>query len=375
MSWNVVELTSQLVAIQSETPQTNSAVSDFLEGVLVQAGFAVERLSYIDANGEEKVNLVGKKGNGSGGLGLFSHSDTVPGDKGWEPFTPVVKDGKLYRRGSCDMKGPLAATIVAAARFDAAQLVKPLFIAVTSDEENGHIGAHFIVTESKTLTGGWPEFCVVCEPSELLPVYAHKGGARITVTAHGVAAHTSTDKGESANFLIAPFLAEMAELAKLFKADKRFQNDEFSPPTNGFNMVLNDGGAPANVTAGKTVATLGLRAMPDAAFEEAIQMVVDRAKAHNLEVEVAGTGFSHFYVAPDSPVVQAACRATGAARAVTVPYGTEAVTYQDHMQSVVLGPGSIAQAHTVGEWIDIGQLEESVEVYSQLIEELCTDHA
>lgn len=375
MTWNVVELTSQLVAIPSETRQSNKAVSDFLEGVLIQAGFAVERLSYVDANGEEKVNLVGKKGSGSGGLGLFSHSDTVPGDSGWEPFTPAVRDGRLFGRGSCDMKGPLAATIVAAARFDADKLAKPLFIAVTSDEETGHLGSHFIVKESELLTGGWPEYCVVCEPSELLPVYAHKGGARITVTAHGVAAHTSTDKGQSANFIIAPFLAEMAELAKLFKSDRRFQNDEFTPPTNGFNMVLNDGGAPANVTAGRTVATLGLRAMPDAAFDQAIQMVVDRAKAHNLEVEVAGNGFSHFYVAPDSPLALAACRATGAARAVTVPYGTEAVTYQQYMQSVVLGPGNIAQAHTVGEWIDIAQLEESVEVYTRLIEELCAEQA
>ncbi len=372
MSLNVVELTSQLVAIPSETPTTNSAVSDFLEKVLVQAGFAVERLSYIDPNGEEKVNLVGKKGSGSGGLGLFSHSDTVPGDAGWDPFTPVVQEGKLYGRGSCDMKGPLAASIVAASRFDAAQLTKPLFIAVTSDEENGHIGSYFIVAESKLLTGGWPAYCVVCEPSELLPVYAHKGGTRIVVTAHGVAAHTSTDKGESANFKIAPFLAEMSDLAKVFRTDKRFQNDEFSPPTNGFNLVLNDGGAPINVTAGKTVATLGLRAMPNAAFAEAIQMVVERARAHNLEVEVAGRSISHFYVSPDSPAVQAACRATGAARAVTVPYGTEAVTYQPYMQSVVLGPGSIAQAHTVGEWIDIAQLEEAVEVYSRLIEDLCT---
>lgn len=372
MPLNVVELTSKLVAMPSETLTSNRAISDFLAQVLEETGFAVEVLSYLDDNGVEKVNVVGKKGGGSGGLGLFSHSDTVPGDVGWEPFTPVVKDGKLYGRGSCDMKGPLAATIVAAARYDAAQLTKPLFIAVTSDEEMGHTGSHFIVAESKTLTSDWPEYAVVCEPSELTPVYAHKGGARITVTAHGVAAHTSTDKGTSANFLIAPFLAEMAELAQLFKSDKRFQNDEFSPPTNGFNLVLNDGGAAANVTAGKTVATLGLRAMPDAAFEEAIQMVVDRAEAHGLEVEVSGKGFSHFYVAPDGPLAQAACRATGAARAVTVPYGTEAVTYQHHMQSLVLGPGNIAQAHTVGEWIDIAQLEEAVEVYGRLIEELCT---
>lgn len=371
MSWNVVELTSKLVSMPSETPTSNRAISDFLAQVLAEAGFAVEVLSYLDDNGVEKVNVVGKKGGGAGGLGLFSHSDTVPGDVGWVPFTPTVKEGKLYGRGSCDMKGPLAATIVAAARFDAAQLKKPLFIAVTSDEESGHTGSHFIVAESKTLTSAWPEYAVVCEPSELTPVYAHKGGTRISVTAHGMAAHTSTDKGTSANFLIAPFLAEMAELAKVFKSDKRFQNDEFSPPTNGFNLVINDGGAPLNVTAGRTVATMGLRAMPDAAIEEAIQMVVNRARAYNFEVEVAGKSFSHFYVAPDSPLVQAACRATGVARAVTVPYGTEAVTYQAHMQSVVLGPGNIAQAHTVGEWIDIAQLEEAVEVYSRLIDELC----
>ena len=266
MSLNVVELASQLVAIPSETPQSNGAISEFLEKVLVETGFTVERLSYTDPNGEEKVNLVAKKGDGSGGLGLFSHSDTVPGDAGWEPFTPRVQEGKLYGRGSCDMKGPLAATIVAAARFDAAQLAKPLFIAVTADEENGHVGSYFIVDKSKLLTDSWPQFCVVCEPSELVPVYAHKGGARITVTAHGVAAHTSTDRGESANFKIAPFLAEMAELAQVFRREKRFQNDEFSPPTNGFNLVLDDGGTAANVTAAKTVATLGLRAMPNAAF-------------------------------------------------------------------------------------------------------------
>jgi acetylornithine deacetylase len=72
------------------------------------------------------------------------------------------------------------------------------------------------------------------------PVYAHKGGVRLKVTAYGVAAHTSTDKGISANFLIAPFLAEMAELNTLVKSEARFQNNEFDPPTNGFNLVLSD---------------------------------------------------------------------------------------------------------------------------------------
>ena len=116
------------------------------------------------------------------------------------------------------------------------------------------------------------------------PVYAHKGGAGITVTAHGVAAHTSTDKGVSANFKIAPFLAEMAEMAQTFRTEKRFQNPLFDPPTNGFNLVINDGGTASNVTAARTVATLKLRGMPDACFEEAVQMVVGRAEAHGLDV-------------------------------------------------------------------------------------------
>ncbi|MXY95774.1 MAG: M20 family metallopeptidase [Caldilineaceae bacterium SB0670_bin_27] len=369
MEIDVVELTSELIAMPSETPTSNRAISDFLRGVLEAGSFDVEELTYVDQFDVEKVSLVAKKGAGAGGLGLFSHSDTVPGDAGWDPFTPVLEDGRLVGRGSADMKGPLAASIAAACRFNAADLERPLVIAVTADEERGHTGAHDIVIRSQTLTGGWPQYCIVCEPSQLQPVYAHKGGAGIIVTAHGVAAHTSTDKGVSANFLIAPFLAEMAELAQTFRTEERFQNPLFDPPTNGFNLVLDDGGTASNVTAARTVATLKLRAMPDACFEEAVQMVVERAEAHGLDVSHSSGG--PFFADADGPLAHAACRATGAPRAVTVPYGTEAECYQRYMDALVLGPGNIDQAHTVGEWIAVEQLHEAVEVYTRLIGELC----
>ena len=369
MNIDVVELASELIAMPSETPTSNRAISDFLRGLLQEGGFAVEECTYIDAFDVEKVSLVAKKGAGNGGLGLFSHSDTVPGDAGWEPFTPALEDGRLVGRGSADMKGPLAASIAAACRFNAADLERPLVIAVTADEERGHTGAHDIVERSQTLTSGWPQYCIVCEPSTLQPVYAHKGGAGITVTARGVAAHTSTDKGMSANFKIAPFLAEMTELAQTFRAQKRFQNPLFGPPTNGFNLVISDGDTATNVTAAQTVARLSIRAMPDACFEEAVQMVVARAQAHGLEVAQRSIG--PFFADADGPLAQAACRATGAPRAVTVPYGTEAECYQNYMDALVLGPGSIDQAHTVGEWIAIEQLQEAVDVYTRLIEELC----
>jgi acetylornithine deacetylase len=295
----------------------------------------------------------------------------VPGDAGeWEPFNPVVKDGRLIGRGSCDMKGPLAATLVAASQIDARQLRKPLYILVTADEEVGYGGAYQVARESQLFKANWPAYVVIAEPTRLIPVYAHKGGLHVYVTAHGRAAHTSTDKGISANFLIAPFLAEMAELWKLFRSDKRFQNDEFDPPTNGFNLVLNDGNCKSNVTAAKTTATMNIRTMPNDHREEAVNLIVEKAQKYNLEVRTKGWG--PFYVARDAEIVQAALKATGQAQAETVPFGTEALVYQDYVaQQVILGPGDIAQAHTVGEWIDVAQLEQAVGVYRRLIEMFC----
>lgn len=381
MNIDVIELTKELVAIESETQHTNAPVSDAIADVMKQIGFDVERLSYDDG-GVEKVNLVGKlsgaSGNGAsgnaasgkgGGLGLFGHSDTVPGGEGWDAWDPMVADGKLYGRGSCDMKGPIAAMLAAAAQADVASMQNPLFIVVTSDEEMGHVGARYVVEHSELLAAGWPACSVVGEPTELAPVYAHKGGYRVVVTARGVAAHTSTDRGVSANLLIAPFMNDMVEIAALFKSDERFMNHEFDPPTNGFNMVIDDGGCKPNVTAAKTVCTVAMRAMPDAHIEEAAQMIIDRAKAHDLEVE--SRGFNPFYVDPASEAVQAACRATGHEKALAVPYGTEAIWYQAHSQTVVLGPGNIAQAHTKGEWVEVEQLHGAVDVYGRMIADLC----
>ena len=98
-------------------------------------------------------------------------------------------------------------------------------------------------------------------------------------------------------------------------------------------------------------------------------MVVKRAEAHGLDVSHSGGGA--FFADADGPLAHAARRATGAPRAVTVPYGTEASCYQNYMDALVLGPGNIEQAHTVGEWIAVEQLQEAVEVYTRLIGDLC----
>jgi acetylornithine deacetylase len=365
----LLELAQTLIAFPSPFTESNQAIAAYLATLLTDLGFAVEELAYLD-DGKRKVSLVARLGEGTGGLGFFSHTDTVtPNADGWDPYTPTVQDGKLIGRGACDMKGPLAATVVAAAAFVDQPLQRPLTLVLTADEEIGYGGAKQVVTESRLLREIRPTYGVIAEPTRLRPVYAHKGGARIHCTAYGRAAHTSTDAGISANFRIAPFLAEMAELNQLFRREARFQNPDFDPPTNGFNMVIDDGGTPSNVTAAKTVCTLGIRPMPHDASQEAIDLILAAAARHNLETD----WYLHepFAVPPHAPIIQAALAATGRTSAETVPFGTEAAIFKDLAQLVILGPGDIAQAHTVGEWIDLAQLTEAVEVYRQMIHHFC----
>jgi acetylornithine deacetylase len=371
MQQNLVELAKELIAIPSASTISNAAISEFLLGHLQRLGFEVERLAYREPTGEEKVSLVAKIGAGTGGLGFFSHSDTVPGDAGaWEPFQPNVQAGRLIGRGACDMKGPLAATIAAAAQVNASRLRKPIYVVVTADEEVGYGGAYQVVRDSTLFKANWPSYGVVAEPTRLIPVYAHKGGIQIYVTAQGRAAHTSTDQGISANFLIAPFMAEMAELLPLFRSDKRFQNADFDPPTNGFNMVINDGNCKSNVTAAQTTITLSIRTMPNDHHQEAVELITQKAKKYNLDVRTRGG--APFFTAPDSRLIQATLQASGLSRAETVPFGTEALVYQGHVaQQVILGPGDIAQAHTIGEWIDVTALEKAAHIYTRLIETFC----
>ncbi len=368
---DVLELTKDLVRINSVSDLDNAPIADFLEPILHKYGFETERIVYTDPEGTSKTTLVASKGSGEGGLGFFSHSDTVRGT-GWstDPWTPVEQGDRLIGLGACDMKGPLAASIVAAAQFDAADLNKTVFIAATADEEVGFQGAREMIARSELLKRAKLAQAIVPEPSSLAPVYGHKGGAGVAVSAHGVAAHTSNDTGISATFLIAPFLNDMAELAKEIKRDTSFHRPEFVPPTPGFNVTITDYGTKGNVTAAKTTVTIGFRPMPGDRTDDLIKIITDKAESYGLEAEVRGPmpGFS---TDPNAPIVQSLAAATDRTPK-TVSYGTEASLYaRENYATVVCGPGSIAQAHTDGEWIEIAELREAVEVYSRLIDTFC----
>ncbi len=365
-----VELAKQLIDFPTVSRWSNVAISDHLQWLLNDCGFEVEQLSYADENGEEKVSLVAKKGDGADGLAFFSHTDTVPGqEEDWDPFEAVIEHDRVVGRGSCDMKGPLAATVVAAAKADEERLKRAVYVVACADEEISGDGAKQVAAESQLLRSALPNYGVVAEPTSLIPVYAHKGAGLVKVVAEGQAAHTSTDKGISANFLMVPFLADMVQLAKEVKSDESFIDPEFDPPTCGFNFVIDDGGCRPNVTAPKTVCTVSFRTMPNARSEEVLNRVIQRASKYGFEVE--SKFVESFYASPKSEIVQTSCQITGVGDPQTVPYGTDAFYLNDLCDLVILGPGDIAQAHTVGEWIEIDQLHQAVDIYEQMIQKLC----
>jgi acetylornithine deacetylase len=370
MSFDPVEMTREFVDIKSVSRWTNAEISDLVEERMKQCGLEVERLEYTDENGEQKISLVGVKGKGTGGVGFFSHTDTVPGqEEDWDAYHGVVEGNRLLGRGSCDMKGPLACTMIAAASVDASRLKRPVVVVATADEEVGGLGARQVTYESAILDRVRPEYGVIAEPTNLIPVYAHKGSAHIDVIAHGRAAHTSTDLGISANFLIAPFMAEMAEMAKKIKTDTRYMNPEFNPPTNGFNMTINDFGTRPNVSAPRSLCHVSFRPMPGDRSQELLDEIVRRAKEYGFEISSSIT--QGYYSSPSAPVIQLASEVTGGKKPETVPYGTDALFLKEKVSLVVLGPGDIAQAHTVGEYIEIPQLYDAVDIYSRMIQRVC----
>ena len=138
---DALEYNKRLVSFESTSNLSNVAVSDYCEEVLTGLGFAIERIEYDDPYGVRKASVIGKKGDGTGGMAYFGHTDVVPADP-WHTddfgaFEPTIVGDRLYGRGSCDMKGSIACMFAAAERLSDLTLKHPIYITCTSDEESG----------------------------------------------------------------------------------------------------------------------------------------------------------------------------------------------------------------------------------------------
>ncbi|MCJ2057204.1 M20/M25/M40 family metallo-hydrolase [Methylobacterium sp. J-048] len=360
----IIALASRLIAFDTRSSRSNRALADFVVSEL--PGFAIERLDFTDPDGIEKSALVALRGEAGGCLAFSAHMDTVP-PVGWtrDPFRPAVQDGRLYGLGSCDMKGPMAAVIVAARSLPADRAAMLL---LTCDEETTKAGARRIVSESQMLKAHPPAGILVVEPTDLRPLRGHRSDVQFTATARGVQAHSSTADGLNANIALIPFLSEMRDLYLTLRAEPQLQDPSYAPPWCDLNIIVDNHGTATNITPPLATCRMKFR------YSKAIDpvWVIERVEAaalrNGLELVVRQEGTPP-ELPVDHPFVQLATAATAASPKVGA-FGSDASQFATVAPTLILGPGSMEQAHKPEEFTDLEQLERSIPIFQHLAVEL-----
>lgn len=375
---DAIQHLSELIRFDSVSSKSNVPITDHVERLLKQWGFEVERLEYDDKAGVRKASIVGKLGQGTGGLAYFGHTDVVPASPWFTdehgPFEPTIKGDKLYGRGSCDMKGSVACALAAVERIRPSELKQPVYITCTADEEIGYGGARAVALRStlfREMVAGDTKG-IIGEPTNLEVVYAHKGTFGFAATSIGKASHSSTREGLNANLAMIPFLAEMKAIHDEVENDPAWQHSEFDPPIVSWNIGINDFTYACNITPPQSVCTVYFRPMPGQNPEILLERARKAAERCGVQFEFR-SGAMPLYVDPKSEFIQELLQLADRPQPKTVAYGTDGAMLTELKKMAVLGPGHIAQAHTWDEWIELSQLERGTNLYEKLIRRWCCE--
>ena len=372
---DVVELASSLIAYKTEIPPGDEEeCAKFLHDYIVDSRLGAE--AEVDSFGRGRANLTLRIGPPEPGLLLSGHIDVVPaGDPGawsYDPFRAREKEGRLYGRGAADMKGGLAAALKAIETIRGRRLRRGLIFVATAGEEVGFEGLKRLIKTGQ-LKRGLAKFGVLAEPTDLRPVRAHKGLATFRITFHGKGGHAS-DPGLGINAIesCAKFVRELATWnARMKRASDPDLGSTLATPT------VVRGGTKSNVIPGSCELIVDTRWVPrhsTAFVEEQMADIADSLAAKDKKFSAS---VEMLYDAPSlatpavHPVVRLAESLSGAASEVA-PYGTEAALYSTKgIPSVVLGPGSVNQAHTVDEYVEVKQLRRAESIYAKMISSVC----
>jgi acetylornithine deacetylase len=372
-----IDYLKELIPFPTVSSESNSDITDCLAKWLVCLGFETERIDYCDANGIRKSCILGRKGPvGVSGLAYFCHTDVVPVNS-WSfpksgPWTPFVADGRIYGRGSCDMKGSLCCMLAAAEALQSASLKAPLCFIATADEEIGMSGARKVVERSaiyREIVASQTR-SIIGEPTRLEIVHAHKGGRAIRVTSIGRAAHSSTGLGLNANFALIPFLNEIGNIHREMETSAEWRDERFSPPTPSLNIVIKDTNSGLNITSARSECMVYFRPMPGQDADGMVQRLRSLAESCGLGFELLFAG-TPLYTDPEAPFIRELLTLTSRPAPRTVSYGTDGAIFTELGSIAVVGPGDIAQAHTDDEWIELDQLEKGTALYQQAIRRWC----
>ena len=350
---------------------SNRGVIDKIAEWSESLGFEVE----IQALDERKSNLIARAGSGSDGLVLSGHTDTVPCDPTlWssDPFSAREADERIYGLGSCDMKSFLALALNASSSVNLASLKRPLTIVATADEETTMNGARLIADNGRKLG----RFCVIGEPTGLSPVRQHKGSLTMSVEFVGQSGHAS-DPALGNNALEGMYHYMTALFAYRERIEGQYNDPAFTIPTPTMNLGHIHGGDNSNRICGACTLLIDIRFLPSMSYatlqSDLEQMASEVASARGLEVHTKTFGEGRAMDTDEaSEIARYLTHLTGK-QASSVAFGTEA-PYFNAMQTetIVIGPGSIKQAHQPDEFLPIAQIDPTIHMLQGLIERFCT---
>lgn len=361
----------RLVSLDTTSRNSNLVLVELVEEELARLGVTSQR---IPNDGGTKTNLVATlpaaDGRTGGGIVLSGHTDVVPVDgQRWssDPFRPEIRDGRLYGRGTADMKSYLGVILHQLPALAAASLAEPVHLALSYDEELGCLGGARLAAA----LGGWaepPRVCLVGEPTGMRVIAGHKSSNLVELVFAGRSAHSSlTPDGVNAIEYAARAVTAVRALADRRRTEGPFDQAYRVPwTTAGVNVI--DGGIATNTVPERCRVQFEFRTIaaddPAAVIEEI--SAVARELETQMQAEHPDTSVTVAVQAAvpslasrtDGPAYRLATELGGAPSADKVTYGTEAGQFSDAgIDAVVCGPGDIAQAHAADEYVELDQIK------------------
>ena len=376
---DIIQLMQTLIATPSisctsaELDQGNRAVVDTLAGWLEDLGFNIE-IQPVNNDGS-KANLIATIGKGSNGLVLAGHTDTVPfDDNRWQsdPFRLTEKNDCFYGLGTADMKSFFALVIDAIRDLPLSALQQPLIILATADEETSMNGAR--VLNKSQLSGA--RFVVVGEPTGLKPVRMHKGIMMEAIRLSGLAGHSSNPAlGNSALEAMHRVMTELLRWREQLQTT--YKNPLFEIPVPTINLGHIHGGDNPNRICGHCELHIDIRPLPGMSIIELRHELESRLQQTlagtmiSYETEALFDGVPAVETPTESSLVKTVERLTGVS-SQAVAFSTEAPFYNRlGLDSVVLGPGDISQAHQPDEYLALAQITPTVKLIKRLVKDIC----
>ena len=374
---DVVPLLQELIGHSTVSHQPVDGIAALLAERAEDAGGSVE----LFKTSPGKVNVIARFGpTGTDGLVISGHMDVVPTEgQAWSsnPFELSEREGKLFGRGTSDMKGFLAAISVAISRINTDNLTRELVLIWTHDEEVGCQGSRALIGQD---LGPLPTHAWIGEPTGFQMCRMHPGHTTVAIHCTGKAAHSSRPSlGINAIHLAGRALAQLEGLAEAWSKDRRFE-EHLASPFTVMNVGEISGGAAVNIVPDRCTVRIGIRPLPgDLAdhrvqqIHESLRAVKQHARFLGGDIEVAVEHIAPALLTPEgTPLERHLCPHASSPLATAAPFATDGGNLQDMgIASIVFGPGSIDVAHRADEYIEGAELLKCVQIAEAVIAHSC----